>query len=94
MGTNRYAYSFNDPVNKIDPNGNEYKGATPDWNVSQEEADGINTERVESVQKIAGMYRNCKSCEPETIEFAIALANRPLPAPKAGLALQIAVGYG
>ena len=23
VGTNRYAYSFNDPVNKIDPNGNE-----------------------------------------------------------------------
>lgn len=26
VGTNRYGYSFNDPVNKLDPNGNKAKG--------------------------------------------------------------------
>jgi RHS repeat-associated protein len=40
VGTNRYAYSANDPVNKLDPNGNMFG----DWFWSQEASDQANME--------------------------------------------------
>lgn len=43
MGANRYAYSANDPVNKLDPSGNEA------WDLlrGQEESDRANAEAAQ-----------------------------------------------
>ena len=38
VGTNRYAYSANDPINKLDPNGNQFH----DWHLDQDAADVVN----------------------------------------------------
>ncbi|MEP3299246.1 MAG: RHS repeat-associated core domain-containing protein [Pseudoruegeria sp.] len=39
VGTNRYSYCFNDPINCIDPSGNQ---ALHDLDLTQEEADELN----------------------------------------------------
>ncbi len=39
VGTNRFSYSFNDPVNKFDPGGNQ---SLHDLDLTQEEADQLN----------------------------------------------------
>lgn len=52
VGTNRYAYSFNDPVNLKDPNGNELFIPAPTAALealqSQEERDKIYTKNAEA----------------------------------------------
>jgi hypothetical protein len=42
VGTNRYAYSFNDPVNKFDPGGNEIGGATPEEQEDEQDEAALN----------------------------------------------------
>jgi RHS repeat-associated protein len=44
VGTNRYAYSANDPVNKLDPNGNFFW----DWGMSQDDSDQANLDVAQS----------------------------------------------
>ncbi len=51
VGTNRYSYSFNDPVNLVDPEGNITRGH--DWGEDQEEADGKNYEQAEKYESMA-----------------------------------------
>jgi len=43
VGTNRYAYSANDPINKLDPNGNQFH----DWHLDQDAADADNRDRAD-----------------------------------------------
>ncbi|MFD2845244.1 RHS repeat domain-containing protein [Paracoccus cavernae] len=50
VGTNRYAYSFNDPVNLKDPQGNQ---AFSDWGKDQDEADSDNLEKADRHDRIA-----------------------------------------
>nr|WP_321443773.1 DUF6883 domain-containing protein [uncultured Cohaesibacter sp.] len=54
VGTNRYAYSGNDPVNNLDPNGNEFD----DWHLSQEDSDDLNEEFAERHESEAEEIRN------------------------------------
>lgn len=53
VGTNRYSYSANDPVNKLDPNGNAFD----DWGMDQEEADKFNREEAERLETAAKKLR-------------------------------------
>jgi hypothetical protein len=53
VGTNRYSYSFNDPINRLDPSGNE------SWDLlrSQEESDRANAEAASDAMDRADRIR-------------------------------------
>ena len=54
VGTNRYAYSGNDPINQRDPNGNAFH----DWGMDQEESDADNQNRADVFYEEARRIRN------------------------------------
>ena len=61
VGTNRYAYSFNDPVNKMDPNGNFVGDDFYDEDgneLTQEEADNYNREMANRARKEVDRMRH------------------------------------
>lgn len=54
VGTNRYSYSFNDPVNLSDPNGN----SVGDWFGSQDKSDQTNRDEADALDNYADHLEN------------------------------------
>lgn len=73
VGTNRYSYSFNDPINHLDPNGNEaapeYDGAVPtERDLINEELSQLpdvisnpNLSTEEKIDHVLGLYARVNS---------------------------------
>ncbi|MDD7973644.1 hypothetical protein [Roseinatronobacter alkalisoli] len=70
VGTNRYSYSFNDPINKIDPNGNEAYDPHNDPNAS--EGDRIEHE----LEQARDYFNNSDISVDDRVEYAIELQRR------------------
>jgi RHS repeat-associated protein len=71
VGTNRYAYSFNDPVNKLDPSGNKVKA---DDETETEEAPSEGSESEVQVEVAGLLGGSLRELSEQAMKRAVAAA--------------------